>query len=352
VIRRLCARLLVAVLGLVGGLVLAEGALRLADGQPILPLIRPLPYIDNGALYRRTPRRLYELRPGVDDTVGRRGIHIHINAAGFRDDVEYPLAKPSGTARVVVLGDSFTFGGKVTLEETYPKVVGKRLDVVDPGHRHEVLNLAVPGYNTEQEALLFEEKGLAYEPDLVLVGFVLNDAASMVQLVPAREPRFPALHSFLKRLAVVQFLYGHYKQIRMGMQTGRWSRSSVDPDFMPDTARWALTRKALQRIATLASSRGARTLVVVWPMLDDLDDRYAHLAKHQLVADTCRELGIPVLDLLPSFRGREAPTLWAETRDHHPNAEAQRIAAAAIVEAIVSDGVIRSAPSTDRRSSS
>jgi lysophospholipase L1-like esterase len=340
VIRGVCARLLVVALGLFGGLVLAEGAVRLVEGHPLLPFLAPLPYIDNGNLYRRTPRRLYELRPGVDGTVGRRGIHIHINAAGFRDDAEYPFAKPSGTMRVMVLGDSFTFGGKVALEETYPKLVGARLDAVEPERRHEVLNFAVPGYNTEQEALLLEERALAYEPDLILVGFVLNDAARMSQLVPPREPLFPWLHSLLKRLDVVQLVYGNYKRIRMGLQTGRWSRSSEDPDFMPGAPRWALTREALRLIAALASSRGARTLVVVWPMLDDLGDRYPHLAKHQLVAETCRELGIPLLDLLPSFRDREAPTLWAEPRDHHPNAEAQRIAADAIVAAIVSDRLL------------
>src|SRR5262245_36014013 len=47
-------------------------------------------------------------------------MEVRINSTGQRDR-EFPLAKPAGTYRVVVLGDSFTFGHGVAADETYVK---------------------------------------------------------------------------------------------------------------------------------------------------------------------------------------------------------------------------------------
>jgi hypothetical protein len=112
--------------GVLVALVIGELAVRLYQRQPLLPLVPPEPYIDNAILYRPSPTRLYELRPGVDAVVGRKAIHIHINAAGQRDDRDLSNEKASSVYRVVVLGDSFTFGGKVPLERRSPRASSAR----------------------------------------------------------------------------------------------------------------------------------------------------------------------------------------------------------------------------------
>src|SRR5207237_10295818 len=108
-------------------------------------------------LLQRSATRLYELRPGVDQVVRRQHIRIHINAAGMRGDRELSRPKPAGVFRVVVLGDSFTFGGKVQVEDTFPAALEREFRSADPSLPTEVLNLAVPGYNTEQEMLSLKE---------------------------------------------------------------------------------------------------------------------------------------------------------------------------------------------------
>lgn len=116
------------------------------------------------------PRLRYELRPG---THGRAGTtEITINSLGFRD-AERTLSKPPGTRRVLVLGDSITFGLDLATEELYPQRVEAALRA--RGEAIEVLNLGVTGYDTHQEAALLERVGLALEPDLVVVGTCIND---------------------------------------------------------------------------------------------------------------------------------------------------------------------------------
>src|SRR5205807_1496857 len=101
---RAVSRGLAALLGIFVALAISELAVRSYLGEPLLPLVPPEPYVDNAVLYRRNPSRLYDLRPGVDQTVRRERIRIHVNAAAMRDDREFPRPKPAGVVRVVVLG--------------------------------------------------------------------------------------------------------------------------------------------------------------------------------------------------------------------------------------------------------
>ncbi|MDO8680052.1 MAG: GDSL-type esterase/lipase family protein [Acidobacteriota bacterium] len=103
------------------------------------------------------------------------GVPVRTNALGFRDDREYALEKQAGTFRILVLGDSVTFGHGTLQETTYPFLLEQRLKAWRPDVRWEVWNLGVPGYNTGQELEYLREVGERYRPDLVIVGFYPND---------------------------------------------------------------------------------------------------------------------------------------------------------------------------------
>ncbi len=337
----LTGRLLTSLVGIVVALIVCEFAVRVYRGVPLLPVVPPEPYIDNAVLYRPSPTRLYELRPGVDALVGRKATHIHINAAGQRDDRDLPTEKRPGVFRVVVVGDSFSFGGKVPVERTFSPSLERALGAFDRSRHYQALNLAVPGYNTEQEMLSLKESGLAYHPDLVIVSFVMNDAGPMVQLIPY-DSRLPVgLRRVLKRSDLVQFVYASVKQIRFLLRGGAFREADKYRELSAGSPGWEASRAALAEIARLASAAHAETLVVVWPMLVDLDRDYPHRARHELVVAACRKLGIPVLDLLPTFEGQDASALWAAKDDHHPNGTALGMGAAAVARDLAARGMLR-----------
>lgn len=127
-------------------------------------------------------------RPGFfvsDPVVGQRlaadydgwfaGVPAHTNSLGFRDTREYSLTKSPGTFRILVLGDSVTFGHGALYETSYPYLLEQRLREWRPDVKWEVWNLGVPGYNTAQELASLNEVGERYAPDLVIVGFFQND---------------------------------------------------------------------------------------------------------------------------------------------------------------------------------
>jgi hypothetical protein len=167
-LRLALARAAVLVVSLALSLLLAEGAVRLLDRYELLPrgALQAFPEVPfSGAMRASANSRLFvELDPASP----------LVNSDGFRDR-SYAVAR-GDEVRIVVLGDSVTFGRGVALERVYTEVLEDRLNAQDPGGpRYEVLNFGAGGYNTEQEIELYEVKARKYAPDLVLVGFVLND---------------------------------------------------------------------------------------------------------------------------------------------------------------------------------
>lgn len=115
------------------------------------------------------------------------GVPVHINSLGLRDPREYDLAKKPTTFRILVLGDSVTFGHGSVYEHTYPYLIEQRLKAWRPDIDWQVWNAAVPGYNTSQELAHLIDVGPRFQPDLVVVGFYEND------LIGNRPPIPPTL---------------------------------------------------------------------------------------------------------------------------------------------------------------
>ena len=94
-----------------------------------------------------------------------------INSLGFRDR-EYDLM-PGDAFRIVVIGDSFTYGYGVNLEEAWCEIVEARLNA--EGYDVEVLNLGRPGAGPDDYAHIAESALPVLQPDLVLVGVLAGD---------------------------------------------------------------------------------------------------------------------------------------------------------------------------------
>ena len=118
---------------------------------------------------------------------------IRINSLGMRDR-EREIAKPAGTFRIAVLGDSYTEAKQVALDETFPSVVERRLTECPAlGDRKiEVLNFGVAGYGTTQELLMLESRASRFDPDLVVLAMLTgNDIRNnSIELQGPSKPHF------------------------------------------------------------------------------------------------------------------------------------------------------------------
>lgn len=121
------------------------------------------------AFDRHHPTFGWATRPDLRDRTAFGDRLLNTNSRGLRGTREYPLEAPAATLRVVLLGDSFTFGEGVSDHETY----AQRLEARFP--RLEMINLGVHGYAHDQMLLFFEEEGLRYRPEVVMLGFIGAD---------------------------------------------------------------------------------------------------------------------------------------------------------------------------------
>lgn len=266
---------------------------------------------------------------------GEGTLAYRTNSLGWRNR-EFEATPRPAVSRILVIGDSFAFGTGVRVEHLLSTRLEESLEAERPG-QFEVLNLAVPGYNTSHEMALLVHYGVRLDPDLVVIVFVLNDASAQTLRrkggAPAALPPRPAWEG--RSLA-----FDHLR-VRWQNRSRReaWARE-LHASFQADAPGWDRVRTAFELAAVLGRKKEFRVALVIFPLLWDLGHDYPFREIHQTVATAARKSGIPVLDLLPAFGERDAESLWVHPADHHPNEEAHALAARALREFLDEQGLV------------
>jgi len=254
-----------------------------------------------------------------------------INAYGLRGPA-VAQEKPPGVFRVVCLGDSFTFGEGVRCADTYPACLGGILATAMPGRQVEVINAGVQAYGTKDAAALLLMRCLAFKPDVVTLGFVLNDATDPDETIRQNEAATRAYRPFwpgrVSRIWEIGERAIHAR--RLQEQLFKTTRESFQ------SANWVDCREVLRGLEHVATEDGFRFVVVLFPIFWQLDNGYPFEDLHGLVAQACRDAGCEFIDLLDVYRGRRAEDLWVHPTDQHPNEIAHQLAARRIAEHLLS----------------
>jgi lysophospholipase L1-like esterase len=151
-----------------------------------------LPYDVATIGHRRSPNaRKYgwgynpnELVRTLDPDTGQTYLD-RVNGRGWRD-VDRTIANEKRAYRILVLGDSVTFGSIVPGDKVYTRLLEQRLQ--SDGYNAEVLNIAYGGWGTDQEVEALRLEGLAYDPHLVILQFSPNDLTDNVWFLGADAP--------------------------------------------------------------------------------------------------------------------------------------------------------------------
>jgi hypothetical protein len=257
-----------------------------------------------------------------------------VNARGYRD-LPRAVPKPPGVRRVLSLGDSFAWGASVEFEDAYPQRLERAL-TRRRQEKWEVANLALPGMNTVDQAAQLASEGEAYGPDVVLLGYVLNDsedenAAEARRAADWAEPKHPPPR-LLDRSALLRIV-----RTRLWATAENRRRITGYRSMYDDDARgWTAGRQALKSMGAWCRQRGVPFVVAVFPLFGNpLDDGYPFTQVHAKVAQAAAEAGARVVDLLPAYRGLRWDILVVNgADDEHPNEIGHRIAAGAILHAL------------------
>lgn len=237
------------------------------------------------------------------------------NSLGMYDR-ERQAPKPKDTYRIICLGDS------TTANEDWVRFLEGLLNQNSPATKFEVWNCGVTGYNLIQYCRALQEKWLKYDPDMVIIGFCLNDfettplvvrdGGCLVGYFPNREI-LPAVNPFLfKHSALYRFI-----AMRLFFPSVRDNRESIIET----------SRNYLQETKNLLSKEKVNFLIVILGLTKNFQqcpqqwqDNYKEIAR------AVRDYNIDYLDMVQVFQKNNPAGLMREDELHF-NEKGSRIVA-------------------------
>ncbi|MGA2531533.1 MAG: acyltransferase family protein [Candidatus Aminicenantales bacterium] len=224
--------------------------------------------------WRLKPSRTTRLRwEGYDYTVTS-------NSLGFPGP-EYPELKEPGVIRVMTVGDAFTSAEGVNTDQAWPRLLEADLAQGLPGQRVEVLNFGITGFGPIQYALVFEKYAPVYRPDLLIIGFFVNEYEDVSMNVekfrdsigfdlPSQDSwrsiaQFAQLRSFIKlelRQPLMELVVG--KPRDHGYFLGNFSALEKGRTDINVIGRQRVAEH-LERIKAVADRIGAKVLIAMIP---------------------------------------------------------------------------------------
>ncbi|MBT3199841.1 MAG: tetratricopeptide repeat protein [Phycisphaerales bacterium] len=344
---RLRTKLLVMFCSVAISLVCCEIAVRLIGHAPE---IIPIGVNSNKNVYRRStnPILSYEFKPGYrSNDTDLAHDYRKINSHGLRD-IEREFAKPAGTKRILLLGDSVVVGYRI---KEIDQLMSRQLEMLYGDQKVEVLNMAVTGYCTRAEVELLRVRGLKYDPDVVIMVFVENDfrnfnpesigADGVVNRPAAASWLFDKSHLF--RLACLQFNWFNF-----GLETdpASWNHNAIGDNNVPE---------GLALLRALADEYGFNPLVVVWPAFTHDNIEYPKKmfmpdSDELIIERLARGYNIPVVGLREAFGEHwKAQSPRPIARDYysvgdemHASVEGHRVAAEILHRIIREHGLLDS----------
>ncbi|MEM9776326.1 MAG: hypothetical protein AAF902_17250 [Chloroflexota bacterium] len=219
----------------------------------------------------------------IDDT------SLSTNSNRLRMTYDVPYENTAGNQRILVLGDSFTFGENVNDDENYPYLLDQQLPDTT------VINSGVHGYGHDQMLIYFQEEGVKYEPDIVMVGFLstdvsrnvlkfrdfakpkfeLKDDELVLTNVPVPSPNEVLADSYWRSrtVDVGRIFYDIFRQ-----RTGRLKAEQVE-----------ITTAILDEIVATTQEIGAVPMLVYMPWGEEITEDLAPVEWEAFMLDYCQQ---------------------------------------------------------------
>ncbi len=285
------------------------------------------------------PIFVYKHAPGLRRTY--QGVSVFINELGLRDrNLE---KKHDGELRILLLGDSLTFGWGVPIEATFGRKLESTL-ASKLGRPVRTVNTGVGSYNTVQEYAVLRAYADVIEPDVVVLLYVINDIElndppfdpwSQVSLQGKSPPEAITIlleKSWLYRLGRFAFQYSHSN-----------GPASLDKNVRGVTE----SMDALSAIATFCREHGIRFVTFFYrskrESLEGLSS--ALFSEIQTIG---QNHGFSVADVGSWWADVDMRSVTNSTIDSHPNKRGHGLLAAGMADFLMTHGLVNKTAAASR----
>lgn len=312
------------------------------------PIVDPRPYFNPGIYRSEPPPVSWELLPNYVGQYHQQTtpVKVSTNELAMRDP-RLTDARRGAKRRVLLLGDSVTFGRGVADEDTF----SRRLEELIPDCA--AFNAGVSGYDTRQELHRLRRLGPEIKPHLVVLGWYRNDvivpsdavAAKVFEgyLVPLDSTEEDFLrwkaryidhtHNPLDWSALIRLLRIEVKNWRTESKLEQ--RAEQDEVVSREDGGYQRCLQAIREIKAWCEQNGARFVVFLFPAREHVEVEGVEVEYRRLLSEDLAAAGVTLHDLHEPWRKH-----WRETQETlylprdrcHPNEAGHRQAAAWIAE--------------------
>ncbi len=286
-------------------------------------------------LHRKSsiPGLSYELVPNA--TGKAVYTDIEINSFGMRDK-KRDLIKKDSTKRIAIIGDSFTFGFSVPVNKVFPLVLEDLLNdsSLNLNYNFEVLNFGVGGYSCKDEALVIKHKVPAWNPDLIIICYVMNDAQM--------EPNQP-LHRYFQKTYWWQ--YSHLcrlfaKSVKEIKDRNLGKKNYYERLYDKDTRNWQGVVKAFKDINKTAQEQNYNIILMFFcdiPNSDNWNNYDIIRVLQKQVLLEAKKNDFNTIDLYKKFSKYNPKELRISEKDGHPTEKGHFITAEVLKEKLLNE---------------
>jgi GDSL-like Lipase/Acylhydrolase family len=270
-------------------------------------------------------------------------VEVQINRFGLRERDEIaPDNKAKGERRIVCIGDSFTFGWGIPVEQCWVRKLETELRKTS-GNVHTINCGASGAIVVDEYASGLRTRFGQFQPDVVIVTLCLNDLIPSSGLFVMGPSPGPTGFVLWDRIAAATHRGPldldpafPWVDVLLGLGEADGTAAGLYGPDKPFSAMWSQNapQKALMEMKAWCEQHQAKLLVVVWPFLQGLGSgrSYPFAKLHQLVSEFCSKEQIPSLDLQPVLQPLRAEDLWVTPADMHANPRAQAAVVPALTE--------------------
>jgi lysophospholipase L1-like esterase len=245
---------------------------------------------------------------------------IATNELGLRDTPYRADAR----VKVLLLGDSVSCAERTPIEQTFPYLLERAFEA-SSGQTVEVINSGVSGYSTFQQLRYLQLRGLALEPDLVVLQFCLNDVVERYHTVAEYggnafflgiDTRATAtgIYGFLMRNSVAFEVIARSRQRSAARREEYDVRKLVSDQLSPELDQaWALALEEVDGVRRACAARGVPLVLLVTPYTFQLESPTERRQPQDRLLAWARAHEVPGIDVLPAFAARPKP--WWGFRD-------------------------------------
>jgi len=266
------------------------------------------------SIFIEDPELGWRLRPNAHQFWG--GVEVEINGKGLRGP-EIPYERDKKSKRILFLGDSVTFGFRLDdYRQTYPYILGEILQK-EFSQDMEIINAGVDGYSPWQYYAFLKNEGIKYKPDLIMIGFFLNDVTEKFGLrkfggggegfqLSRSYYSFDdwlqhnsGIYALIKLIQTRIFLGSNPRKRAINLEIMNVGDLAYHPDLREVKEGWKITLNNMGKIIAFCKEHEIPIAIVILPFTFQFKDIPRLSSPQKVLLSYCERKGIPCLDLLP-----------------------------------------------------